>query len=130
MLGASLFRRSHRLLWVGYFVLSFLVVQGLRVHFHTFGDHEPLHGHSHAIELHVGGVPADSGHDDPASETDLAKFTFLKFNQTYADGAILPLTAVVLIIALTGSAPWRPARFARPTPGGDIRTPPLRAPPR
>jgi hypothetical protein len=130
MLGASLFRFPHRRSLVWCIALSLLVVQGLRVHFHTFADHEPAHGHSHVVELHVGGIPTDSGHDDPASEAVLAKFAILKLKQAHADGFVLPLAVVVLLFAFTSQRPWRPARFVRPTPGGDVRTPPLRAPPR
>ena len=131
MFAARLIRPAHRLLWVGCLVLSFLVVQGLRVHFHTFADHEPEHGHSHshAVELHVGGAPTDSGHDEPGSEVGLTQFTILKLKQVHADGVVLPLAVVALIFVFTGPGPWRRARFTRPKPGGDARTPPLRAPP-
>jgi len=130
MFTTRLLRRSSRLLVVGYFVLALLLVQGLRVHFHAFADHEPVQGHSHAVELHVSGVPTDSGHDDPAGETDFARFALHKLKQGYADSVVLPLVVSVLIVALTGPALWWPARFARPTTRGDIRTPPQRAPPR
>jgi hypothetical protein len=113
--------------------LSLLVVQGLGVHFHTFADHEPLHGHDHAVELHVGGMPADSGHnDDVVGEAGFSKYAVLKLKNAQADGLVLAVvfTAFILFgLALVGRAPWRPGRLFCPTPGGDVRTPPLRAPP-
>lgn len=123
--------RRHPLLW--YLVLSLLVMQGLKVHFHTFADHEPLHGHGHEIELHVGGMPSDSGHDDhAASDAGFFKFAILKIKTAHADGLVLAVvfTAFMLFgLALAGRAPWRPGRIFLPASGGDARTPPLRAPP-
>ena len=128
-----LFRSSHRRSLVWYLALSLLVVQGLKVHFHTFADHEPLHGHSHAIELHVGDVPTNSGHDDDtAGETGFAKYAVLKLKNTQADSlalAVVFATFILLGLAFAGRAPWWPGRLVCPTPGGDVRTPPLRAPP-
>lgn len=122
-------RRS--LVW--YLALSLLVVQGLKVHFHTFAGHEHLHGHGHEIELHVGGVTTDSGHDDVVGEAGFSKYAVLKLKNAQTDNLALPVVAVVLILfgfTLMGHAPWRPGRDFRPAPGGDVRTPPLRAPPR
>jgi hypothetical protein len=113
--------------------LSLLVVQGFKVHFHTFADHEPLHGHGHAIELHVGSMPTDSGHDDHAAgDAGFSKFAILKLKNAQADSLALAVvfTALTLFgLALAGRAPWRPRRIFLPATGGDVRTPPLRAPP-
>lgn len=130
MFGARLIRSSRCRPLVWFIVLSLLVVQGLRVHFHTFTDHEALHAHDHAVELHVGGMPTDSGHD-PNDEMGLAKLAILKLKTAHADAFLLPVAAVLLLFALTLTArvPWRPGRLFHPTPGGHVRTPPLRAPP-
>lgn len=130
MFGARLLRSSRRRPLIWCVVLSLLLMQGFRVHVHTFGDHEALHDHGHAIELHVGGMPTDSGHD-PNDEIGLAKLAILKLKTAHADGVVLPVVAVLLLVALTltGRVPWRPARFFHPAPGGHVRTPPLRAPP-
>ncbi|MFP5348218.1 MAG: hypothetical protein ACLGHO_00050 [Gammaproteobacteria bacterium] len=111
-------------------MLTLLLMQGLRVHVHTFTDHEALHGHDHAVELHVGGMPTDSGHD-PDDEIGLAKPAILKIKTAHADSVVLPIVAVLLLVtlAVTGRVPWRPGRFFHPAPGGHVRTPPLRAPP-
>lgn len=131
MFTARLFRssRRHPLIWC--LVLTLLFVQGLRVHFHTFADHESLHGHSHAPELHVGGMVAHSGHDDPDSEIVLDKFSLLKLKRVHADATVLVLAAALplFILVLAGHVLWRPGRFRHPSPGGHVRTPPLRAPP-
>src|SRR3990170_2818904 len=133
MFEARLFRFSRRRPLVWGLALSLLVVQGLRVHFHTFADHEPLHGHGHAVELHVGGMPADFGHnDDVVGEAGFAKYAVLKLKNAQADSLALAVvfTAFMLFgLALAGRPPWRPGRLSRPTPGGDVRIPPLRAPP-
>jgi hypothetical protein len=133
MFAARLFQSSRRPPLVWWLVLSLLVVQGLRVHFHTFADHEPLHGHGHAVELHVGGLPADSGHDDDvAGETGFAKYAVFKVKSAQ-DNDLAVIVAAILTwsgLAFAGHIPWRPARLLRPIPGGDARTPPPRAPPR
>ena len=133
MFGVRLFRSPRRRSLVWCLALSLLVMQGLKVHFHTFADHEPLHGHGHAIELHVGGMPSDSGHDDhAASDAGFSKFVILKSKAAHADGFALAVvfTAFMLLgLALAGRAPWRPGRIFLPATGGDVRTPPLRAPP-
>lgn len=129
MLRACLRRPSYRLLLVGYLAFSLLLLQGLRVHFHTFADHESSHGHQHAAELHIGVASTGSGHDDPASELGLAKFTLLKFKQVQADIVAVPDIFIAFPLAYTARAPWRPAHHYPPSPGGDVRTPPLRAPP-
>jgi hypothetical protein len=131
MFGAHLFRSSHRRSLVWCLALSLLVVQGLRVHFHTFADHEPLHGHEHTVELHVGGAATDSGHDDPDSETALDKFSLLKLKRVHTDATALALVAALplLILVLMGRGFRPPGRLRHPAPGGDVRTPPLRAPP-
>lgn len=112
-------------------VLALLMVQGLRVHFHTFADHEPLHGHDHAFELHVGGMAADSGHDDPDSETALDKFALLKLKRLHTDATALALVAALplLILVLVGHGLRPPGRLRHPSPGSHVHTPPLRAPP-
>jgi hypothetical protein len=123
--------RRRPLLW--YLALSLLVVQGLKVHFHTFADHEPLHGHGHEIELHLGDVPSNSGHDDDVvGEDGFAKHAVLKLKNTQSDSLALAVvfTAFMLFgLALAGRAPWRPGRIFLPATGSDVRTPPLRAPP-
>lgn len=131
MFRARLFRSSHRRSLVWCLALSLLVVQGLKVHFHTFAGHEPLHGHGHAIELHVGDVPTDSGHDDHAvDEAGFAKYVALKLTNAQADSLALAVAfTAFILLGLAGRAPWRPGRLPCPTPGGDVRTPPLRAPP-
>jgi hypothetical protein len=133
MSRARLFRSSSRRSLVWYLALSLLVVQGLKVHFHTFADHGPLHGHGHAIELHVGDVPTNSGHDDEAvGEAGFARYAVLKLKNAQADSLALVVvfTAFLLLgLALAGRAPWRPGRLFYPVPGGDVRIPPLRAPP-
>ncbi len=118
-------------MWVWCLALSLLVVQGLKVHFHTFADHEPLHGHGHAVELHVGGVPTDSGHDDEvAGEVGFSKYVVLMFKTAPVDSLTVAVSVFILLgLALMGRAPWRPGRLFRPALGGDVRTPPLRAPP-
>lgn len=132
MLVARLIRASrHRpLMWC--LMLALLIVQGLRVHFHTLADHEPLHGHDSAFELHVGGMVADSGHDDPDSETALAKFALLKLKRIHADAAAPALVAALplLLLVLAGRGLRPPGRLRHPSPGSHVRTPPLRAPPR
>jgi hypothetical protein len=131
MFSTRLFRPSrHRpLIWC--IVLTLLFVQGLRMHFHTFVDHEPLHGHGHALELHIGGMVADSGHDDPDSETALDKFALLKLKRVHTDATALALIAALplLILVLVGRGLRPPGRLRHPSPGGHVRTPPLRAPP-
>lgn len=108
---------------------SLLMVQGLRVHFHSFADHDPLHNHSHAVELHVGGVPADPGHDDPDSEFGVATFAMLKIKTTQADAAPLApvLTRLSLLPASRSARP--PVALAPPFAQAKVQTPPLRAPP-
>lgn len=134
MFGVRLFRPSHRHSLVWCLALSLLVVQGLKVHFHTFANHEPLHDHGHAVELHVGIMPTDSGHDDhAASDAGFSKFVILKVKTLQADDLAFPVTVLVMMLfglALAGRAPWRPGRIFRPAPGGGVRTPPPRAPPR
>lgn len=131
MVDIRRFLFSHRrpLMWC--LVLSLLVVQGLRVHFHNFADHEPLHGHDHAFELHVSGMAADSGHDDPDSETALDKFALLKLKRVHMDDAVpVPTAAPSLFLLVLAGHPVRgPGRLFPPPSGGDVRTPPLRAPP-
>lgn len=133
MFGAHRFRSSRRLPLAWYLALSLLAVQVLKVHFHTYADHEPLHGHSHAVELHVGGTPTDSGHDDDAvGAAGFAKYAVLKLKNAQTDSLALAVvfTAFMLFgLALAGRVPWRPGRLFCPAPGGDVRTPPLRAPP-
>lgn len=130
MFCARLLRSSRCRPLVWFIVLSLLVMQGLRVHFHTFTGHEALHDHGHAVELHVGGLPTDSGHD-ATDEIGLAKLAILKIKTAHAGSVVLPVVAVLLLVALalTGRVPWRPGRFFHPAPGGHVRTPPLRAPP-
>lgn len=134
MFGVRLFQSSYRHPLVWCLVLSLLVVQGLKIHFHAFSSHEPLHGHGHAVELHVGGMPTDSGHDDHAAgDAGLAKYAILKAKTVQADDLALPVTILVMMLfglALASRTPWRPVRIIRPAPGGDVRTPPPRAPPR
>jgi len=131
MFGVRLFRSSQRRALVWCLALSLLVVQGLKVHVHTFADHEPLHGHGHAVELHVGGMPTDSGHDDPAaSDAGFSKFAILKIKNAQADSLAVAFAAFILLgLAFAGRAPWRPGRLFSPTLRGDVQTPPLRAPP-
>lgn len=133
MFGARLFRSSHRRSLVWCLALSLLVVQGLKVHFHAFADHEPLHGHSHEIELHFGDVPSNFGHDgDVVDEDGFAKHAVLSLKNARPDSPALAVAFTVLVLfglALAGRTPWRPGRLVCPTPGGDVRTPPLRAPP-
>lgn len=132
MFGSRLFRSSSRTSLVWYLALSLFVVQGLKVHFHTFSGHEQLHGHGHEIELHIGGGTTDSGHDD-VGESGFSKYAVLKLKNAQTDNLALPVIAAVLMLfgfVLTGHAPWRPGRLFRPATGGDVRIPPLRAPPR
>jgi hypothetical protein len=130
MFSASLFRSSHRSPLVWCLVLSLLVVQALRIHFHAFTDHQALHDHGHAVELHVDGIPTDSGHD-PNDEIGLGKLAILKIKSAHADSLALPVAAALLLFALALAArvPWRPGRLFPPAPGDHVRTPPLRAPP-
>ncbi|MDH4133245.1 MAG: hypothetical protein OEV31_00510 [Gammaproteobacteria bacterium] len=130
MYAIPLTRSTLRLLaW--FVVLAFLVVQGFQTHFHTFAGHDSDHGHGHEIELHVSGVPTDSGHDEPDGKADVVTFAILKkIGKSQAGDMYLPLAVLLLFVAIPGVAPWRPARFASPAPGGDVRTPPLRGPPR
>jgi hypothetical protein len=132
MFRANLFRSPRRrpLLWL--VALSLVVVQGLGVHFHTFADHEPLHDHDHAVELHIGSLSTESGHDSPDKEIGLAQYAILKVKMAHTDGFVLPVVATLFFFGLApaGRAPWRPGRLFRPSPGSDVRTPPLRAPPR
>lgn len=119
--------RRRLLIWC--LVLSLLAMQGLGAHFHTFTDHEPLHGHGHAMELHVGGLSTDSGHDDPDNETVLDKF--IKFKRLYMEDAVPGLAVALSLFLLmpAGQLIRRPRRLFHPPPGGDVRKPPLRAPP-
>jgi len=133
MSGVRLLRFPRYLPLAWYLVLSLLAVQGLKVHFHTFADHEPLYGHDHAVELHVADVSTDSGHDDDiVGETGFAKYAVLKLKNAPADSLALAVVFAAFMsfgLALAGRVPWRPKRLLRPTSGGDVRTPPLRAPP-
>lgn len=131
MFATHWFRSSRRRPLIGCIVLALLIVQGLRVHFHTFAGHEPLHGHGHAFELHVGGMAADSGHDDPDSETALDKFALLKLKRVHMDDAVPVLAAALslFLLVLAGHPVRRPGRLFHPSSDGHVRTPPLRAPP-
>lgn len=132
MLAVRLPRSTFRHWRVWYLALSLLVVQGLGVHFHAFADHESLHGHGHEIELHLGDVPGSSDHDDVLGESGFAKQAILKIKSPQANSLALAvvITGFMLAgLALAGHVPWRPGRLFSPTPGGDVYTPPLRAPP-
>lgn len=131
MFVTRLFRPSRHRPAIWCLVLALLIVQGLRVHFHTFADHEPLHGHDHAFELHVGGMAADSGHDEPDSETALDKFALLKLKRVHTDAVAVALVAALPLsmLVLVGRGFRPPGRLRHPSPGSHVRTPPLRAPP-
>ncbi|OGI40859.1 MAG: hypothetical protein A2140_09220 [Candidatus Muproteobacteria bacterium RBG_16_62_13] len=126
--------RRHLLLTV-YVVLSLLAVQLLKIHFHTVTDHEPLHSYGHAMELHAGILPAESGHDRDTNgdETGPEKFAILKYKPASGDGTDLPLAIaplILLVLVRLRRDPWRPESLSRSASGNDVRTPPLRAPPR
>ena len=131
MLAARAFRFSRRRPLTWCLILALLVVQGFGAHFHRFADHQSHQDRSHAVELHLSGLPTDSGQDDPDSETDLGRFAILKIKNAQADGLAVSVVAALLLIALVpcAGALWRFARFLLPLPDRAVRTPPLRAPP-
>lgn len=133
MFRVRLLHSSRRRPLVWCLALSLLVVQGLKVHFHTYAGHELLYGHGHAIELHVGNIPSNSGHDDDvAGEAGFAKYAVLKLKNAEADSLALAVVFAVFMLfgfALASRGPWRAGRLFCPAPGGDVRTPPLRGPP-
>lgn len=110
-----------------------LLLQGLKIHFHTFEDHEPVHGHTHAVEVHIGGLPTDSGHDDSSlRDVVVVKLGVMKFKLGLADClAILFSVAVFVLVSpsRSGRTPWGTWRNLLPLRDGAVRIPPLRAPP-